>query len=497
MKRYNIILKASCLWIVMLLGIEANAQQECGTQLNTEQEKNAWLVRHQQFVTAQAAEMLPPTTTNKWIPVSFHIVRLSNGTGGISLADARLALERCNTAFAPTNIRFYECNSEFVDVDSLYDFNSGTEQTALVSSRLVVGAANVFIVNSIPGSCGYTFLPGQGPPGYANNFIVMDFHCMNSASQTSLQHEFGHFFDLLHTHDTPLGAELVTRTTGKNCDTAGDGFCDTPADPGLVGLVTANCVYTGTGTDSLGVAYKPDTSNIMSYSQKPCRVNWSAQQIAKMNFTVSDLGMANRNSLSCSYCILAVTTSLPANVSGTYQMGEFYTTGNYVGGKNVLSEVTSNVNLNTATVNGSDLKIISTGGITFLPGFDFDAATAQLNELSAIVDPCGGTGNLAGPGQSARNEEPPVILPGSNRYTVYPNPFKNSFTLKLDLEEDALISVTLYDMVGKMIDRIAQSQNRLKGLVQFDYSNDQLPRGMYVCVIEMNNRRYTEKLIQY
>jgi hypothetical protein len=325
----------------------------------------------------------------------------------------------------------------------------------------------------------------------------MDFHCMNSASQTSLQHEFGHFFDLLHTHDTPLGAELVTRTTGKNCDTAGDGFCDTPADPGLATLVDVNCNYTGTATDSLGVAYKPDTSNIMSYSQKPCRINWSAQQIAKMNFTVSDLGLANRNSLTCTNCLQLANANLPDNSGGSYLLNEYYAYGSYFNGKLVLSQITSDVNLSTASVTGSDLKLIATNSITFLPGFAFDATTAQLGVLTAIADECGGTGNIVGPGQQSKEGEAVVALPGTNSYTIYPNPFNNNFTLRLNLEEDAQISVTLYDLVGKMIDQIAQPQNRLKGLVGFDYSNDRLRPGMYVCVIEMNGKRYTEKLIKY
>ena len=97
MKQYNQIIRTLWLWSALLMvGMQANAQQECGTQLHNQQEKNAWIQRHQQFLNAQAAEMLTPTTTNKWIPVAFHIVRLSNGTGGISLVDARLALERCN-----------------------------------------------------------------------------------------------------------------------------------------------------------------------------------------------------------------------------------------------------------------------------------------------------------------------------------------------------------------------------------------------------------------
>ncbi|MEO8150333.1 MAG: zinc-dependent metalloprotease [Bacteroidia bacterium] len=496
MKRYNNIKRALWLWSALLmLSIQVNAQQECGTKFNSQQETNNWLLRHQQYEIAQANKLLSPTTIYKWIPVAFHIVRMSNGTGGLSLSDARLALERCNTAYANTNIRFYECNSEFINVDSLYDFNDATEEAALVSSRLLVDAANVFIVNSIPAACGYANFPGATHPGYANNFIVMDFHCMNNASQTSLQHEFGHFFDVVHTHETAFGAELVTRSTGANCSTAGDRFCDTPADPGLGNLVNASCQYTGTATDANGVAYTPDTSNIMSYSHKPCRVNWSQEQINKMNFTVSDLGSADRKNLSCTNCLQAAVTSLPENLGGIYILGEFYTYGPYSTGKKVLSQITSNVNLNTAVIAGSDLKLIATTSITFLPGFNFDAATAQLGELTAIADACGGAGNKTAAPEGTQQ----VALPGQHaapEYTLYPNPFNNTFNLDIHLTEDAAVSVTVYDIVGKVVDKVLQPQLKQKGLLQLQYNGERLAPDIYFCTIEINGQRYTKKIIK-
>lgn len=503
MKRTNNIKRA--LWLltlfVILLHVHANAQQECATQFNSQQEKNNWVLRHQQYVNAQANSLLAPTTVNKWIPVAFHLVNLSNGTGGISLLDARLALERCNTAFANTNIRFYECSSDTINADTLYTFDKATDEAALVSTRLVAGAANVFVTNSVisggVGACGYANFPGTTHPGYANNFLVMAIGCMNSAIQTSLQHEFGHFFDLSHTHETAFGAELVTRSTGANCATAGDRFCDTPADPNLSTIVNSSCQYTGTATDANGVAYTPDTSNIMSYSYKPCRVNWSAQQIAKMNFTVSDAGAADRNSLSCTNCLQLAATNLPDNSGGAYVLDEYYTYGNYFVGKLVMSQITSDINLNTATVTGSNLKLIATTGVTFLPGFDFDATTAQLGELTAIVDPCGGTGNIIAPAGNTQREAVTAAVPVANSYTLYPNPFKNNFTVKLNLTEDAVVSVTIYDMMGKITGRIAQPQHAVKGLKQFDYSSETLTQGMYVCVIEINGKRFTEKMMKF
>ena len=66
------------------------------------------------------------------------------------------------------------------------------------------------------------------------------------------------------------------------CNSLGDGFCDTPADPNLSSLVNANCQYTGIVQDPYGEYYSPDPSNIMSFSRKECRNYFSQQQTQKM-----------------------------------------------------------------------------------------------------------------------------------------------------------------------------------------------------------------------
>ena len=89
------------------------------------------------------------------------------------------------------------------------------------------------------------------------------------------------FFGLLHTHDIRNGKELVNRS---NCSTAGDLFCDTPADPQLSRFtVNGSCTYTGTVTDLIGDAYSPNTHNFMSYSRKSCRDEFSSEQMDEMS----------------------------------------------------------------------------------------------------------------------------------------------------------------------------------------------------------------------
>jgi hypothetical protein len=93
----------------------------------------------------------------------------------------------------------------------------------------------------------------------------------------------GHVFSLLHTHgasNTKMTTELAD---GSNCDTDGDGICDTPADPKLSSNSINNfCEYIGTETDLNGNLFNPDTKNIMSYSRKACRNNFTNQQLARM-----------------------------------------------------------------------------------------------------------------------------------------------------------------------------------------------------------------------
>ena len=74
--------------------------------------------------------------------------------------------------------------------------------------------------------------------------------------------------------------------------------------------------------------------------------------------------------------------------------------------------------------------------------------------------------------------------------------FSNKMVLGEPIKPEGNI-LELYDIAEKTIDMIAQPQHKLKGLVQFDYSNEKLQPGLYICVIEMNGKSYTERIIQF
>jgi PKD repeat protein len=214
------------------------------------------------------------------IPIKAHVIRNSNGTGGICEADLNKAISNLNIIYADAFMEFFLCDGiDYINIDALCNFEKGDEKN-LIETNNVSGLINIYFTEYIKNDaeesiCGYSDNEGR------NDIIVMKNSC--ATNDSSLVHEIGHFFSLMHTH----GLDTIKKTTelvdGSNCDTDGDGICDTPADPRLTNNNVNNfCNYTGTEIDANGDAYKPDTGNMMSYSKKGCRTHFSQQQLARM-----------------------------------------------------------------------------------------------------------------------------------------------------------------------------------------------------------------------
>lgn len=257
---------------------------ECGTRTTQEQinyfksMQSKLFKLEKEFLSKSIAEKnsLQPSS----VPISVHIIRHTDGTGGLAVDDLYAALDIVNNQFINAGLEFFICSDiNYIDDDQYVNFSTDQEED-LTATYGVPNTVNIYFTESITYSngfdvCGYAYYPVS-----SEETIMMTNGCTNNTS--TLSHELGHFFGLNHTHNGSNGAnaELVD---GSNCGDNGDFICDTPADPKLsYATVTQECVYTGEAVDSNNELFQPNTNNVMSFSRKQCRTEFSEKQYARI-----------------------------------------------------------------------------------------------------------------------------------------------------------------------------------------------------------------------
>ncbi len=254
--------------------VQAQEKADCPTKPTPEQ-----LQKMQQLFQSEGEVIELGSGDPVTLVVTAHIIRRSNGTGGLSTVALQEAFDNVNNYYITANMQFEISTINFIDSDAFYDFR--TNEEGAISANDVENTINIYFANSVANSsgtafyCGYAYFPG-GP-----DRILMDNSCTSNGS--TLPHEIGHFFSLLHTHgssNSTLTNELVD---GSNCANAGDLVCDSPADPQLSGSnVNASCDYTGSTTDANGNTFRPEPRNIMSYAPKRCRDLFTSGQFERI-----------------------------------------------------------------------------------------------------------------------------------------------------------------------------------------------------------------------
>lgn len=260
----------------------AQPAEECGLVLTPEEAQIALRLQ------ASGAYTLPAGGAGLRsmceIPLAIHVVRRSNGTGGLQPQWIAQCIADANAVYAPIGVSFFQVGpTDYINSDALYNIADLNETNQLRGMNVVPGAINVYFVEDAYycGISSFTFSSVQG--------IVMNNNCTpRENNHSTFPHELGHYFDLFHTHETAYGRECPS---GWNCATTGDLICDTPADPGLSGVVNAACVYTGSTQFACGedISYHPPTRNYMSYSRKECRVEMTQQQYDRALATLLNL----------------------------------------------------------------------------------------------------------------------------------------------------------------------------------------------------------------
>ncbi len=285
----------------------------CGTEYSDEQLKSLEEFVEYYYHRGGKEEMAASARATIHVPLAYHLVSNSDGSGQIGLSKAMSDLCVLNQDMLATDIQFY-LNHEIDMSVKNNAFNTGTSSGSSTPTQLSLmvpinnetDAVNVYQVtkirddNGIGGFAHGSVFHNNGAP-VANQSAVFIKKGSGGSGET-FAHEFGHHFSLPHTFfgwegqtnyacgsKAPAWAE---RYSGTNCATSGDRMCDT--DPDYIwdawncsGSSSLNngCVQ----MDADSATGFADGANIMSYAFQCSGRQFSDDQIAAMTFHLTNL----------------------------------------------------------------------------------------------------------------------------------------------------------------------------------------------------------------
>jgi len=339
------------------------------------------------------------------VPLWIYIVRDNNGQGSnFTPSFFSGSLPAINSWYNGV-VQFTICGTTYIDkseyfplvtiggnASALYTYAKGLN-IAESEHCIRVFATNTLNVGTEPKG-GYCTTPISNL-GEAGVYIA-------KLEASTLAHELGHYFALPHTHQGGPSGQFVN----YNCSLTGDGFCDTPADPGdnfctFFGCVNFTCT---TPTDPLGVAYQPDQSLIMSNYRvcQPFRFSDDQKLIMRNVFTINPTAYGNLITNVPEACLLPTLGYIERNcidVNSSLPIGPL---------KNVKVELRNSANTPCTTFTGNDggyqtqiCNFTPNNNIRITPDKLFDHVN-ELNGLSVydcalILQHVGGTTPLPTP----------------------------------------------------------------------------------------------------
>lgn len=457
-----------------------------------------------------------------YIPVWFHMVAKSDGTGRTTQANIADMLCGWNKLYEENGLemQFYIKGFSEINLDALYNAPQSFAGTNRMLTTKKTDAMNIYLTGNAGDGTNpnevvlayYSNRTSTNDPEYNNDWIVCTNSQVSSGAANTIAHEAGHMFTLPHTffgweggqfmptaaapcapvsvnyNGRIIAVEKVARTGAtKNCDVAADGFCDTPEDY-LFGFGWPNCNYNGIAKDPDCVAVNPDETNIMSYFLAGCttKIFSTEQKNAIRNNFFNHAKRAYLRTNSITPPLTASTPALLSPATGStvtyfnniqfdwndvpgvmsYSL-DIAPLSNFSGGR-TYTLTTSDFNLNASTANG----------LSFIPN------KLYYWRVRAIVPykNCEGlslTGTFTTGTLNAVNE-----ISGVTHFTVSPNPLSKSQNLAIQMTSEAAFDakVKLFNSVGQLI----KVENRYfaAGFSNQEMSVTDVSNGTYILTIE-------------
>ena len=208
-----------------------------------------------------------------YIPVKYTIVGYNAGGGYVYIDQVFDMHCDLNNDYRTQDVQFVlkdATNSvRYANNTNVYNDGSGFSASSYMISNKSANCVNIYLSASVNNQVASYY-------SVFGDYIFVLNQMANGSSSTG-SHEVGHFFSLRHTFvgwegtefnngtaPNSVGGDPVERVarsgSGSNCNSAADGFCDTPAD---YISYRAFCPYAQGGRDPQGVLIDPTESLIM------------------------------------------------------------------------------------------------------------------------------------------------------------------------------------------------------------------------------------------
>lgn len=460
----NIIFKFSLLAsIVSFSLITLNAQHQhrgdCGVTYEMEQQLPVYSEKDVQLFKEAHPERFAAIN----IPIVFHTVADSQGEGRVNRLGVLNSLCRMNRDYAPHGIAFYLKDGGFNEINNSNVYNSAAMNGDIVESFKDGAAVDIFVTeNADTGSDLGTTLGFYTP---SRDYIIIRRKEMQDSSAT-LSHEVGHYFSLRHPHSgwnepydeatygstvpfttVPATGALVELMDGSNCESAGDGLCDTPPDY-LLGF-GGTCFGNFNIFDPNGDQLVSQANLSMGYFEDCARYVFSPQQVDRVKV---NLATAGRDFLVSTHIPneTEITGELLISSPGVQETIETYN-GVEISWEGVvdadlyLVEITNfadpsdyfEYTTSNQAIYVTDLEPNKAYSLNVKPYNDAYLCYPEVNRIFLT----GGT---------ATNVEDPSFI---NDFTVFPNPSSANQDIIIDMTSSwsGSASISISDLTGKII----------------------------------------------
>ncbi len=451
----------------------------------------------------------------EYIPVHFHIVTKSDGTGAAE--QYKILNELCfmNKNYEGFKMKFYLSEGfSFIASDKLYSEPGSAISSAKIKAnkKKYKNAVNIFIVNEIPSiNAG----PGRTLGYYTSKYDVLivrkDQFGINSKT---LSHELGHYFSLAHPfngweedpydaqkHGNPLKIKTI-KYAGKNyliefmnksnCDIAADKLCDTPPDYNFGITDDGDCKLNGPILD-----YNKDTivtmeNNYMSYFFGCIQFTFTPMQISAMR---ADFKSNKRSHIRSGY--------VPKVAKLDNDNGKIVEPKN-----NATTQYYDDVTLDWEDVPGANLYLVrvslksqSFNGIYYWVEGESKLVLNNLvknkrykwyvrafNDGNTCGKEFGGYSFKAGAFASAT-----IDTDNYSELSIYPNPIKNDQIYFKTNKELGNAEIKVYSLDGKIMDKLSLTLK--KGVNRFNLTHSNYQNGIYNMIINTKDKQYIRKVL--